>query len=163
MYGSVLFALYSLYQAMSGGADWGDVASPLVNRISGLFAPVFCIYIAFAVFAVLNVVTGVFVNEAMLMASRDQELVIQEQLSQEGNEIDDFTRMFEEADTDGNGMVNWQEMKDHLDDPRVKAYFKALNLDVAEAQMLFKILDLDGSGEISVNEFVQGCIKVKGG
>merc|ERR1719316_978019 len=101
MFGSVLLSTYSLYKAMSGGADWGDVAQPLEDRISVLFAPFFCIYIAFAVFAVLNVVTGVFVNEAMVMASRDQELVIQEQLSQEGNEIDDFTRMFEEADTDG--------------------------------------------------------------
>lgn len=162
MYGSVLRGLYSLYQAMSGGADWGDVASPLVNQISGFFAPVFCMYIAFSVFAVLNVVTGVFVNEAMIMAAKDQELAIEEELSREGSEIDDFSRMFHEADADGNGLVNWDEMAEHLEDSRVKAYFKALNLDVAEAKMLFRLLDLDGSGEISIDEFVTGCIKVKG-
>lgn len=49
-YGSVLMAIYTLFQAMSGGVDWGDAARPLVERINFMFAPFFCCYIAFGVF-----------------------------------------------------------------------------------------------------------------
>jgi RNA binding exosome subunit len=163
MFGSVPQTLYSLYKAMSGGADWGDVAQPLEDRIHFLFSPFFCMYIAFAVFAVLNVVTGVFVNEAMVMAGKDQELVIEEELSRKGSDINEFIRMFHEADADGNGKVSWDEFREQMEDDRVKAYFKVLDLNVDEAEQLFVLLDPQVSGEVSIDDFVQGCIRMKGG
>lgn len=162
MFGSVAGTLYSLYKAMSGGADWGDIAQPLEDRIHVLFAPLFSAYIAFAVFAVLNVVTGVFVNEAMKMAASDQEFVIEEELARKGSDVNEFIRMFIEADADGSGTVSWAEFTEHMEDDRVKAYFKVLDLNVDEAQQLFDLLDSDNTGEVSIDAFVKGCVKLKG-
>merc|ERR1719191_1318757 len=141
MFGSVAATIYSLYKAMSGGADWGDVAQPLEDRIHFLFAPFFCSYIAFVVFAVLNVVTGVFVNDAMVVAGQDQELIIQEELSRTGSDVNEFIRMFHEADADGSGTVSWEEFTSHIEDERVKAYFKSLDLNIQDAEQLFVLLD----------------------
>merc|ERR1712056_110644 len=35
-------------------------------------------------------------------------------------------------------------------------------LDVSDAQMLFKLLDRDHSNEVSIDEFVNGCYKLQG-
>jgi len=162
MFGSIFSSLYFLYKAMSGGADWGDVAQPLEEQIHFLFALFFCMYIAFTVFAVLNVVTGVFVDQAMIMSRQDHELVIDEELSREGSDINEFIRMFHEADADGNGNVSWDEFQSHIEDERVKAYFKVLDLHVDQAEELFVLLDPAKTGEVSIDDFVKGCVRMKG-
>merc|ERR1712193_407106 len=51
-FGSIVLTLYSMFQAISGGADWSDIANPLakINPGSGF---IFCFYICFTVFALM--------------------------------------------------------------------------------------------------------------
>ena len=57
-YGSLPEALVSLFQGITGGIDWNDLLEPLEEQISPWLAVVFVLYIAFAVLAMMNVVTG---------------------------------------------------------------------------------------------------------
>lgn len=161
-YGSVWRSLLSLYQAMSGGMDWAELADPLIDDISIIFAPAYSVYIAFVVFAVLNVVTGIFVEKAVASAANDRDHVIQEELAKQDSYVNEVRDMFREADTDGSGMMSWEEFEEHMQDARVQAYFKVLELDVSEAHGLFKLLDMDNGGYISCDEFVMGCLRLKG-
>merc|ERR1712129_623616 len=68
---------------------------------------------------------------------------------------------FLEADEDGSGLLSWEEFEKHLQNPRVKAHFQALELDVSQARALFKILDVDGSDSVGLDEFVSGCMRLK--
>merc|ERR1719171_2977142 len=70
--------------------------------------------------------------------------------------------MFLEADLDGDGSVSYDEFQNHLKDNRVKAYLRTLDLEAAEAEDLFGLLDLDGSGSVDIEELVMGCLKLKG-
>lgn len=70
--------------------------------------------------------------------------------------------MLEESDVDGSGTVSEQEFEQYSQDRRVQAYFSALDLDVTDAKELFKLLDVDASGGVSVNEFVQACMRLRG-
>lgn len=38
---------------------------------------------------------------------------------------------------------------------------KMIDLPVADAEELFMVLDYDGSGELSVDEFIGGCVRMK--
>merc|ERR1711870_43656 len=69
---------------------------------------------------------------------------------------------FHEADTDKSGMLSWEEFSEHLQDDKVKAYFQALELDVSQARGLFKLLDIDGNNQVGLNEFLDGCMRLKG-
>merc|ERR1711904_254479 len=77
-----------------------------------------------------------------------------------GNE---FLRMFHEADADGNGAVSWDEFTTHMEDDRVKAYFKVLDLNIDQAEQVFHLLDPHNTGEVSIDDFVRGCVRMKGG
>merc|ERR1712061_272340 len=45
---------------------------------------------------------------------------------------------------------------------KVRQYFAYLQIDCTDVWTLFRLLDADGSGEIDLNEFMEGCIKLKG-
>merc|ERR1711971_1216564 len=70
--------------------------------------------------------------------------------------------MFEEADTDLSGQVSFNEFEAIMGTPRMKVYLAAIDLHTDEATELFHLLDSDGSGEISVPEFIQGCLSLRG-
>ena len=57
-YGSLVEALVSLFAGITGGIDWNDLLVPLEDQIGPWLAAVFVLYIAFAVLAMMNVVTG---------------------------------------------------------------------------------------------------------
>merc|ERR1719217_1543796 len=70
IYGSLLKTMYFLYQGISGGNDWGVFADPLF-KISPVLGLTYCLYIALMTVAVLNVVTGVFVDQAIKSTELD--------------------------------------------------------------------------------------------
>lgn len=152
-YGTLFRAILSLFQAITGGADWDDMVEPLIQGISPFTGVLFLLYIAFAVLAMMNVVTAVFVENALATANSDKEQHLVAQLRE----------LFVTADEDQSGMISWEEFERKLDDESMVKYFKALELDVCEAKGLFTLLDVDNVGEILIEEFVSGCLRLRGG
>merc|ERR1719353_1821311 len=70
--------------------------------------------------------------------------------------------IFVEMDQDEQGTISLEEFESKLEDERVIAYFNALKLDVSDARVLFRLLDTDESGEITIDEFIVGCYKLQG-
>lgn len=69
-FGDVVTSIYSLFKCITSGHDWGEL-SDLLGDIHLVLAVVFCLYIAFGVFTVLNIVTSVFVENASTFAQSD--------------------------------------------------------------------------------------------
>jgi hypothetical protein len=55
-----------------------------------------------------------------------------------------------------------KDFEDRIDDERVKAWFKMLDMDVDDAWTLFQLLDRDETGLIEFDEFVNGCLHLQG-
>merc|ERR1712151_274418 len=83
-------------------------------------------------------------------------------MGQREADMSELKEIFNEADTDGSGSLTWEEFGYHLQDPRVQAYLATLELDVSEARGVFDMLDFKGVEEVSVEDFVAGCMKLKG-
>eukprot|EP00929_Paragymnodinium_shiwhaense_P101158 TRINITY_DN64016_c0_g1_i1.p1 TRINITY_DN64016_c0_g1~~TRINITY_DN64016_c0_g1_i1.p1 ORF type:complete len:711 (-),score=138.33 TRINITY_DN64016_c0_g1_i1:135-2213(-) len=164
-WGSLPRASMSLFQIISGGKDWDDLTRPLGSIDSSLTATVL-VFIVFSQFAVLNVVTGVFCQGAVESAQRDREIMVQSLLTNKQVFIDtigsQFAQMFNKMGGGGGGGLSLEVFEHHLQEKSVREYFALLDLDVSDAWMLFKLLDEDGSGEIDIEEFVDGCLKLKG-
>lgn len=124
--------------------------------ISSLF------YVFFMVIGVLNVVIGAFVSATGEIASRDRDLIVKAEMAQLTQYIEKARTFFSEADVDNSGRVSLGEFKTHLDDKRVCAFFNALGIEVSQAEQLFHLLDKDGSHMLSPNEFLAGCMRLRG-
>jgi len=160
-FGTLDSSLLSLFMAMSGGNDWAvyyDALAPL----GSFFRYAFLLYISFALFAVVNIVTGVFVDSALQNNTRDRELLIQEEIQNKKDYLENMAAIFEEIDADNTGYISQEEFEVSLQDERVKAYFNSMKLDVSDARTLFALLDYDQSTEVEIKEFIAGCYKLQG-
>lgn len=76
---SVPESMLTLFLAISGGMSWEDAFGPL-RTASELACAFMILYIVIAVFAVLNVVTGVFCTTAIESANADKDVAAIKQL-----------------------------------------------------------------------------------
>eukprot|EP00747_Dinoflagellata_sp_TGD_P014847 gnl/TRDRNA2_/TRDRNA2_123781_c0_seq1.p1 gnl/TRDRNA2_/TRDRNA2_123781_c0~~gnl/TRDRNA2_/TRDRNA2_123781_c0_seq1.p1 ORF type:complete len:226 (+),score=36.95 gnl/TRDRNA2_/TRDRNA2_123781_c0_seq1:3-680(+) len=112
----------------------------------------FTLYIAFAVLAMMNVVTAIFIESALASAKDDRDIDMVNQLRE----------LFMLADTDDSGMISWDEFNTAVENPKLANYFKGLELDISEARGLFSLLDVENTGQINGEEFVYGCLRLRG-
>jgi len=160
-FGTLPRTLSSLFKTITGGADWEDVADPL-SDIHWFFVLLFVVFVAFMVFAVLNVVIGVFCNSAIENAKNDQENVIAEQLMVKDRYIEQFEKLFANLDSLKYGLITLEDLEVVLRDRKMNAWLNVLELNVTDAWTLFKLLDTNEKNVIGVNDFVEGCLRLKG-
>eukprot|EP00929_Paragymnodinium_shiwhaense_P118801 TRINITY_DN90707_c0_g1_i1.p1 TRINITY_DN90707_c0_g1~~TRINITY_DN90707_c0_g1_i1.p1 ORF type:complete len:1011 (+),score=253.99 TRINITY_DN90707_c0_g1_i1:137-3169(+) len=151
-FGSLSRSMFSLYQAILGGIDWGDMANPLVSNLSAVYGLLFALYIAFACLAMMNVMTGVFVEAALNIAKKDEDSYM----------VNHLRMLLKVTDQDDNGVISWNEFADQLDNPSMIEYFKCIDVDIGEARSLFNILDQEETGYIPCDSFVNGCLRLRG-
>lgn len=160
-FGSLDRSILSLFKAMCGGVDWGDLLDD-ISMLPWVYGFLFLVYISFATFAVVNIVTGVFVENAMSASMGDKEAIIQNQEIEREAFLVQMHELFAEVDSDRSGFITEKEFLQYLNNDRAMAYFHALKLEVDEVRLLFRLLDCDGSGSVEIDEFLMGCRKLSG-
>lgn len=161
MFGSLHMSMMTLFQCISGGLSWREAWVELY-RISWSYSITLGLFVSFVVFAVLNIVTGIFVGSAMQSAQEDQDVIIADEMNETNSYAQSMLKIFIEADVDNSGYLDLEEFEKHLEDHRVRAYLHYLGLDPDEAKGLFKLLDLGNDGKVGRKEFVLGCMRLKG-
>lgn len=154
-------AILSLYSAMSGGNDWSAYSDALLV-MGGVWHSLFLLYITFAIFAVVNIVTGIFVDTAMQTGSADRELQVHEQLQEDRDHQEAMAEVFEALDVDGDGCLTKSELVKAMDTPNVIAFFKSLGLDMSDAETVFDVLDMNGDGSVTLGELTKACSSLRG-
>jgi len=153
-------SLRALLAAVLGGKDWMDFAVPL-GELSTFYELLFVAYIFFTNLALLNVVTGIFVDSSLNAARSDRQMVIQEEMIRQGVHQNELKSLFQEADVAGTGRLTLSQLAEYLSDEHVKAYLKVLEITYKQPKDLFKTLDADQDGMIDADEFIKGCMQLK--
>lgn len=120
-------------------------------------------YVCLMSLALLNIVTGIFVNDSIEAAQMNQELAAQVERCKVEAVAGQLHDMFLELDTDDSGTLTADEFAGYLANPAVCQLFAALGLDSGDPLAMFQALDLDDSQELDIQEFVMGCIALRGG
>jgi len=161
-YGSLPQTIYTLVLAVLGGRSWHEVCTPLM-KVGWFPVMLLLVYVAFVVLAVLNVVTGVFVDNAFRCAEKQRSLAIQKEMDRQEQFIQQIRDFFAAMDQDDSGDVTPDELAEMLKDPTLSAYFRVLGFEIDDANRFIDLLDKDEDGAISVDEFLRGCLKFRGG
>jgi Ca2+-binding EF-hand superfamily protein len=113
-------------------------------------------------FALMNMVTGIFVDASMQTGQYSRDLIEDkaEQLRQ--NQMESLREIFAEIDIDGDEGLVEEELAVFLSNKRFLGYLQALHVNTDDAKRLFKVLDFEGIGAISADDFVAGIMKIKG-
>jgi len=142
-------------------ANWIAPARIVVKTCGEGWTLFFLAYRCMLGFALLAVISAVFIHETMKVADTDDEVAVF--IAQRDSAI--YTAKlkdaFMELDDSGDGYVNWKEISQIMEDDIMKHWLKSMQIDVTQVHNLFHVLD-DGDGKISFQEFMSGIQKVKG-
>jgi len=151
-FGCIPRTALTLLECIIGGMNWNPPAMVIFDHF-GIFPVImFIFYISFGVFVVLNVIMGVFIDKAIKVAQEDQELQV----------ACAITGAFLGDDLYSGEEITWEVFERKLEDPSLQECFATLNVDIAEARVLFELIDTDRSGSVDAKEIVEGCLKLKG-
>merc|ERR1719203_378543 len=103
-----------------------------MTEISPLLGVLFSIYVMFALLAMMNVVTGIFVDSVLLSAKRDKDNFL----------LNNAREIFKEAE---DGLITREQFLDMMDNRHMIEFFKGIDVDPSLAQSLFSIMGLDDS------------------
>ena len=73
----------------------------------------------------------------------------------------ELSKVFKAIDVDESGQITLDELEAMLKDPQLKSVFQYLELEVHDAEALFRLLD-EGDGEVTFQEFIKGVMRLKG-
>merc|ERR1712045_1068446 len=97
-------AILTHFMAISGGVSWWEQFQ-ILNTVGLSYAVVFVFYIVVMMIMLLNIVTGIFVNEAVEMAQRDGTLATQSALDENKHLFDELKLLFHRIDANGSGNI----------------------------------------------------------
>jgi len=162
-WGSIYKGISTLWMAISGGYDWFEFAQPLREAGEHYFV-MFELFIAFLTLAVLNILTGIFVEKAVEAAENDRDNIVFQHAKHYNSFASDVQDIFSEVDTDDTGTISWAEFRKCMDDTAMQAYFHNVGIDQSDAAFFFRLLS-QGSldGEVDQEAFLKGCQRLKGG
>uniref|UniRef100_A0A7S0ZVN0 EF-hand domain-containing protein n=1 Tax=Noctiluca scintillans TaxID=2966 RepID=A0A7S0ZVN0_NOCSC len=65
-------------------------------------------------------------------------------------------------DQNGTGFIGRVDFEERLQRPEVQSLLSYFNFDVTDATAFFKLLDVDESGYVDIEEFTVGCLRMHG-
>jgi len=159
---SFMVVFKTLLMAITGGQDW-HVYFDVTERISSILSVFFIVYVCLMTFGTLNVVTAIMVESAMSKARHDYEVCKAEEHYKMKALNRQLVRLFTELDPDMSGTITKKQWTEICTNPQVIAHFHMLDIDISKGEEVWRLLDLDHSNELDIQEFVNACFQIRGG
>ncbi|CAE7545994.1 pkd2 [Symbiodinium necroappetens] len=150
---SVMNANLLIFKTVIAGDSWGEVAVPVIQEFP-LAIVIFMGSHLTIVFGVLNLVVAVVVDTFAEQRTKDVTNMAIEMEENEEEDLRKLDKMFAEIDGDGDGELTLQELVDGA--RRVREFqnrLRVMDIDQADLEQLFGMLDHDGGGTIDPDEF----------
>jgi len=160
-FGNLSRGIYTLFQVSLGGISWREVTDAVSVVDTTSFLLLFA-YIIFTLLALMNVFTGVFVDNAVQNSKKQRKSQIEEAIDKKRTILDQIVEFFVATDVNGDGTISSDEIQFLLHDPVMSAYFDMIGFRPGDARLLAELLDHDNSGDISLDEFITGCERMRG-
>jgi len=160
-FGSMTMTLLSLFMSVTSGLSWWEIERVFLE-IHPVYGMLYVVYIATMVLSLLNIVTGICVNNALEMAQQDRDFMMKQELDRKAAYVGCLEGVFHKLDQDASGRISFEDFIQHLERQEVSALFSVLGIEVSDAIAFFEALDVDGSHELEIDEFVVGCLNLRG-
>jgi len=160
-FGGVWTAALTHFAAISGGLNWFEIVE-LLGHCGQVFACVFVLYVVLMTLMVLNIITGFFVTDALEITKSTREFASKAESLRRRALFQELRHLFEEIDVQGTGVITPAQFAAAVNRLEVRNIFAALEMEVSDTDHIFQLLDTDRSGGLEIDEFVMGCMSLKG-
>jgi len=110
------------------------------------------------VLALLNIVTGVFVNDAIEMAQGHREVRNITLVKRYEESFKLLRQTFMKIDEDSSGSIMVDDLVHALQYTDVSVTLESLGIDATNAVRLFETINVSGAPELEIDDIVMGCV-----
>eukprot|EP00746_Dinoflagellata_sp_MGD_P067518 gnl/MRDRNA2_/MRDRNA2_278720_c0_seq1.p1 gnl/MRDRNA2_/MRDRNA2_278720_c0~~gnl/MRDRNA2_/MRDRNA2_278720_c0_seq1.p1 ORF type:complete len:233 (-),score=37.52 gnl/MRDRNA2_/MRDRNA2_278720_c0_seq1:156-854(-) len=158
-FGSFTRTAMSMFEMTLAPGTWSRFGRVIIYRVHGAYMVFFFGYAACVSFAMIRVISAIFLKDTLNAANKDNEMVMAE-VHRNPEFISNIRKVFEDTDSDNNGMISLEELDNFLVDKRSEKFLSLLDLTGNEVKGLFYLMD-DGDHEITFAEFLAGLMRLK--
>jgi hypothetical protein len=166
-FGSVFGAMFALLSAVTGGNDWMGYYE-LIEPCGQITRYLYTFFIIFFTLSVLNIVSSVFVDKALRLASPDAQAEIHEKQKEDMKNTQELLDMLRaRVDQDGDGKLTLEEFHQSFDDDDVRTWLDMKGIAFKDMEQFFHMLAKHHGDEgedtcVALNDFVDGIMRMKG-
>jgi len=158
---STFNAAMTFTQQVITGDSWGAVSLPIIEEspLAGIF--IMAVFVCLNLM-VMNVILSMVVDSSLKACEEDtkRRVLEKEKVCKENAEA--LRNMCFELDEDRSGVLTKQELLDGFEhNPAFGSMMHLMDVSMEDLDAIFGILDKDGSGDVSYDEFVDELYKMK--
>eukprot|EP00930_Biecheleria_cincta_P004041 TRINITY_DN104945_c0_g1_i1.p1 TRINITY_DN104945_c0_g1~~TRINITY_DN104945_c0_g1_i1.p1 ORF type:complete len:557 (-),score=92.42 TRINITY_DN104945_c0_g1_i1:3-1673(-) len=159
-FGTTVRCMFTMFELTL--ANWPTAARVLVEYVSEYYTIVTVLHKLTIGFAVIGVINGVFMQETFKVAATDDFVMLRQKERDRRLHMAKMGLLFEQADDNGDGVLDPDEFRNVLMNRKVKTWLAAQDLRVEDGDKLFKLIDVDGDQGLTAEELVIGVERLKG-
>lgn len=142
-------------------SNWVPACRLMVEHVSVWYGMLILVYRGCFMFALIKVITAVFLAETTRCANSDDNIAVQKRKDQKAMYEQKLTEIFSELDESGDGFLTLEEFMPLITDELLTTWLTTLEIDTHDLVHLFGILDT-GDNKIDIQEFTKGMSRVRG-
>jgi len=158
-FGTFSRAMLSMFEITL--ANWVPCCRLLVEEVNQAWMLFFIFYRCMFCFALVKVISAVFITETNRVLASDDELFLMRQKRDRDSYTQKLSKMFHQIDLDGDGYLSWSELQQLLSDTASAEYLTTLGFQQHDFEKLFWLID-EGEGKIAISDFMSKVGKLKG-
>jgi len=143
-------------------ANWITPCRTVYEDVHEWYAAIFILYRGCFMFAVIKVITAVFIAETARCTSSDDEVTIvktQQNKKEFGKKLEE---VFNELDVRNSNRLTWKDFETLVHDELMRTWLSTLDIDTQDLEHLFGLLNHDGDGVVTKHEFLSGMTRMRG-
>jgi len=133
----------------------------LTENIGEEYGHAILLYKLIVGFGMVKVLSGVFMHETFKAAATDDDLMVIQKNRAQRKHQEKIMSLFIAADSAEQGYLSRQQFAEILEDPDVRMWLAAQDVEVGDARLLFDLMD-DGDNMLTVGKLVKGIARLKG-
>jgi len=141
--------------------NWAVTCRFFYEQVNAWFGAFYILYRCCFLFAVMNVITAVFIAETNRVAASDDELAITKKQRQKEAYCSKLKDVFTELDVSHDGYVSREEFAPLVRDELMTTWLATLEIDTLDLTHVFHMLAGDDD-KFNLNEFTSCLSRVKG-
>lgn len=158
-YGTSSRTTLTMFQILMAPGTWGALGRPIIEEVSPAFAWFFVLYVGGVSFAIIRIITALFLRQVLQVATGDEQMMRNEKVQKQRKYSEKIRHLYVAEDTSGLGRLSKEQFEKFLVDDRGQAWLSILELDNKGAANIFELVNADGT--LTLDEFLGGVFKLK--
>jgi len=160
-FSTVVMSTITLFQQIITGDSWGLVTVPVIER-DVKTAVIFVLIVVTVSLGLTNLILAVIVECASEARENDLLDKLKHKEADSIRAKQDLFKQCQAMDVDSSGALSLEELTEGFDTiPSFRDLLKLMDVEKDELKSIFRLLDQDGSGDVSYDEFCDQLHKIR--